>query len=50
MRVELLHDTVVRFKKGDVIEVSEAEGKRLIAFNNAKEAEEKETRKRRAAK
>lgn len=51
MKVELLHDTVVRFKKGDVIEVSEAEGKRLIAFTNAKEAtEEKETRKRRAAK
>lgn len=49
MRVELLHDTVVRFPKGAVLEVSEAEAKRLIAFGNAKKAEakaEKKTKKK----
>lgn len=37
MTVELLHDTIVRFPKGAVVEVSEAEARRLIAFGNAKE-------------
>lgn len=36
MRVELLHDTNVRFIKGTVLEVSDAEAARLIALCNAK--------------
>jgi hypothetical protein len=40
MKVELLHDTVVRFQKGEILEVSEEEGKRLIAFGNAKPVKE----------
>lgn len=40
MKIKLTHDTVVRFRQGDVLEVEEAEAKRLIAFNNAVEVEE----------
>jgi hypothetical protein len=51
MKVELLHDTTVRFEKGTVLEVSDQEASRLIAFNNAvkveeKKAEAKPTRKK----
>lgn len=35
MKVELINDTVVRFAKGTVLEVSDEEASRLIAFNNA---------------
>lgn len=43
MRIKLLHDAVVRFPSGSELEVSEEEGKRLIAFGNGVEvkAEEK---------
>lgn len=37
IKVEITHDTIVRFAKGSVIEVSENEALRLIAFGNAKE-------------
>lgn len=43
MKVELTNDTVVRFAKGTVLEVSEAEALRLIAFKNAVKVEEKKT-------
>lgn len=43
MKIELLHDTAVRFAKGTVLEVSDAEASRLIAFNNAVRVEEKKT-------
>lgn len=45
MIIELTRDTAVRLSKGTVIEVSDDEGKRLIAFNNAKKAK-KETKKK----
>lgn len=35
MKVKLTNDTIVRFAKGTVLEVSEQEASRLIAFNNA---------------
>jgi len=41
MKIELLHDTAVRFAKGTVLEVSDAEASRLIAFNNAVRVEDK---------
>lgn len=41
MNVELTKDTIVRLPKGTVIAVSDEEGKRLIAFNNAIAAVEK---------
>lgn len=41
MLVKLTHDTVVRFAKDSVVEVSPAEASRLIAFNNAVEVESK---------
>lgn len=41
MKVELTNDTVVRFAKGTVLEVSDEEASRLIAFNNAVKVEEK---------
>lgn len=55
MLVKLTHDTAVRFSEGTVLEVSEQEGKRLIAFGNAveeKKAEPEKTTKKtkRAAK
>lgn len=37
MLVKLLRDSFVKFQGGAVIEVSEEEGKRLIAFRNAEE-------------
>lgn len=43
MLVKLTNDTVVRFAKGTVLEVSEQEASRLIAFNNAVEVKEKKT-------
>lgn len=47
MRVEILRDAFVKFPKGAVVEVSEEEARRLIAFGNAKEAQqEKKTRKK----
>lgn len=39
-KVILTNDTVVRFAKGTVLEVSDQEAKRLIVFKNAVEAEE----------
>ena len=41
MKVKLTNDTVVRFAKGTVLEVSDQEASRLIAFNNAVKVEEK---------
>lgn len=41
MKVKLTHDTAVRFVKDTVLEVSEQEASRLIAFNNAVKVEEK---------
>ena len=41
MKVKLTNDTVVRFAKGSVLEVSDKEASRLIAFNNAVKVEEK---------
>lgn len=46
MKVRLTHDTAVRFAKDTILEVSEAEGKRLIAFNNAVEVKEKKQTKK----
>lgn len=40
MKVKLTHDTVVRFAKGTVLEVSEEEASRLFAFKNAVEVKE----------
>lgn len=37
MLVKLLHDTLVKFPKNMVVEVSEEEGKRLIMLGNAEE-------------
>lgn len=41
MLVKLTNDTVVRFAKGSVLEVSDEEASRLLAFNNAVKVEEK---------
>lgn len=41
MKVKLTNDTIVRFAKGTVLEVSEQEASRLIAFNNAVKVETK---------
>ena len=41
MKVKLTNDTVVRFAKGSILEVSDQEASRLIAFNNAVEVEKK---------
>lgn len=41
MKVRLTHDTLVRFAKDTVLEVSDQEASRLIAFNNAVKVEEK---------
>ena len=41
MKVKLTNDTFVRFAKDTVLEVSDAEASRLIAFNNAVKVEEK---------
>lgn len=45
MTVELLRDTIVKFPQGTVLEVSEEEGKRLMAFNNAKPVEKSAPKK-----
>jgi len=50
MKIELLHDTVVRFAKGTVLEVSDAEASRLIAFNNAVRVEEEKAEAKTAKK
>lgn len=50
MKVELLRDTVVRFAKGTVLEVSAEEASRLIAFKNAVRVEEKKTEAKTAKK
>ena len=41
MKVKLTNNTAVRFAKGTVLEVSDQEASRLIAFNNAVKVEEK---------
>lgn len=41
MTVKLTRDTVVRFAKGTVLEVSDEEASRLFAFNNAVEVKAK---------
>lgn len=41
MKIQLTHDTAVRFAKGTVLEVSNEEASRLIAFNNAVEVKAK---------
>ena len=48
MLVKLLRDTFVKFQKNTVVEVSEEEGKRLIAYRNA--VEEKPAPKKAAKK
>lgn len=35
MLVKLTHDTSVRYPKDSILEVTDEEGKRLIAFGNA---------------
>lgn len=49
MKIKLLHDTIVRHKAGEVIEVEEAEAKRLMAFNNAVKVEAKEEKPKKKA-
>lgn len=41
MKIKLTQDTLVRFAKGTVLEVSGDEASRLIALNNAVEVKEK---------
>ena len=41
MKVKLTHDTVVRFAKDTVLEVSDQEAKRLVAFKLAEEVKAK---------
>lgn len=43
MKVKLINDTVVRFAKDTVLEVSDQEASRLIAFNNAVEVKDKKS-------
>lgn len=49
-KVILMNDTVVRFAKGTVLEVSDQEAARLIAFNNAAPAPEEKPAKPAAKK
>ena len=44
MKVKLTHDTLVRFAKDTVLEVSDQEASRLIAFNNAVEVKAAEAK------
>lgn len=44
--VELIRDTAVKHQKGETVTVTEAEAKRLIAFNLAKPAEPKKKAKK----
>ncbi len=41
MLVRLVNDTIVRYKKGTVLDLSEDEARRLMAFGNAVIEEEK---------
>lgn len=41
MKVKLTQDTLVRFAKETVLEVSDTEASRLISLNNAVEVKEK---------
>lgn len=51
MKVEILHDSLVKFPKGAVIEVSDEEAKRLASLGNAKVViEEKKPAPKKAAK
>ena len=50
MKVKLTNDTIVRFAKGTVLEVSDQEASRLIAFNNAVKVEEKKAEAKPAKK
>lgn len=50
MKIRLTRDTVVRFAKGTVLEVSEEEALRLFALNNAVRAEEKKAEAKTANK
>jgi hypothetical protein len=50
MEVTLAKDTSVRLKKGTVVDVSEAEAKRLKAFHLAEECVAPKQTKKRAAK
>ena len=50
MKVRLTNDTFVRFAKGSVLEVSDQEASRLIAFNNAVKVEEKKAAAKTAKK
>lgn len=44
MKVKLTQDTLVRFAKETVLEVSDAEASRLIALNNAVEVKKAEAK------
>ncbi len=44
MKIKLTHDTAVCFAGGTVLEVSDKEAARLIAFNNAVEVKEAEAK------
>lgn len=52
MKVRLIRDTIVRMQKDTLVEVTETEGKRLIAFGNAEavNAVPKKTSKKKAGK
>lgn len=50
MKIELLHDTVVRFPAGAVLDVSEHEARRLLALNNAVIVTDKQPAKKPAPK
>lgn len=50
MKIKLTHDTAVRFEKGTVLEVSDTEAARLIAFNNAEEVKTKKAETKPAKK
>ena len=49
-KVKLLHDTIVRFAKDTVVEVSEQEASRLIAFGNAEEVKEEKKSTKKSSK
>ena len=50
MKIKLTNDTIVRFAKGTVLEVSEEEASRLIAFNNAVKVDAKKAEAKPAKK
>lgn len=50
MLVEIARDTIVRMQKGTVIELPEAEAKRLISFGNAVEKKIEKPAPKKAAK